>query len=852
MAAQLSTKLTLDGSQHNNALRDATKEVSKYKREITSANGSLDQIRKRFETITNSTQPVRRQLRELQMLMTNMNLNGLANTDVFTEIAQRAGELRDAMADSQQAVNAYANDTFKLQAATQMFQGIAGAISIGTSAMGLFGVENEKVNKTLLKVQSAMALVNGLQQIANILNKDSALMLRIKQIRLAANAATTGELAVATTGATAATTANTVATKVNTAAQRAWNTTKAVGKALFGDFTGLLILGATALTVYAAATNDSTEELEEQQKATKEAANTTKDYTSILADSYANLMTSYSKLKSSYNALRTEHEKKKWIKDNATELDNLNLSITNVESAEKAFNGNTDAVIQSFMKRAKAAALLAELTDEYRKQMQLMDKKESLTASIQKDAVANGRSAKAGDLITDESYRSSRYGSVGRDGKWRFSESGASLYSGTNVSGNKQIQDLNRQIEESNKHTNKLAAEISKLETTTSRTSYNRPTSSSRSGSNKSSSSSKNYESGSIADLQNEIDKLKSKLENTNITQEEAKNVSATIKQLEKQLEDKKIAFGLKEPPESDIEKAAKKTQEQLKKLSEKYSSISFSPKKSSFESITNTDNKKNLSAIKEQMDFNDDLIEKLKELQAEYAKLGDAGKEAYDKLNEKIKEVTNNQESLGEEAKNAINNIKENDEAQKKFEDISDVADSTGKAFSALGNVFSATGDESTAAIMNVVGTTASAVAEIIPQVMKLIGVKQAEALASGTAASAGVPFPGNIAAIAAIIATITSVFASIASLGSFADGGIIQGRSTIGDYNLARVNGGEMILNTRQQNNLFRAINDNRLGYNSSVVGGTIKIKGSDLYVALKNYGSTKSKVGKNIGIR
>ena len=852
MAAQLSTKLTLDGSQHNNALRDATKEVSKYKREITSANGSLDQIRKRFETITNSTQPARRQLRELHMLMTNMNLKGLANTDVFTEIAQRAGELRDAMADSQQAVNAYANDTFKLQAATQMFQGIAGAISIGTSAMGLFGVENEKVNKTLLKVQSAMALVNGLQQIANILNKDSALMLRIKQIRLAANAATTGELAVATTAATAATTANTVATKVNTAAQRAWNTTKAVGKALFGDFTGLLILGATALTVYAAATNDSTEELEEQEKATKQAANTTKDYTSILADSYANLMTSYSKLKSAYNALRTEHEKKKWIKDNATELDNLNLSITNVESAEKAFNGNTDAVIQSFMKRAKAAALLAELTDEYRKQMQLMDKKESLTASIQKDAVANGRSAKAGDLITDESYRSSRYGSVGRDGKWRFSESGASLYSGTNVSGNKQIQDLNRQIEESNKHTNKLAAEISKLETTTSRTSYNRSTSSSGSSSNKSSSLSKNYEKGSIADLQNEIDKLKSKLENTNITQEEAKNVSATIKQLEKQLEDKKIAFGLKEPPESDIEKAVKKTQEQLSKLSEKYNSISFSPKKSSFDSITNTNNKKDLSAIKEQMDFNDDLIEKLKELQAEYAKLGDAGKDAYDKLNEKIKEVTNNQESLGEEAKNAINNIKENDEAQKKFEDISDVADSTGKAFSALGNVFSATGDESTAAIMNVVGTTASAVAEIIPQVMKLIGVKQAEALASGTAASAGVPFPGNIAAIASIIAAITSVFASIASIASFADGGIIQGRSTIGDYNLARVNGGEMILNTRQQSNLFRAINDNRLGYNSSVVGGTIKIKGSDLYVALKNYGSTKSKVGKNIGIR
>ena len=34
MAAQLSTKLTLDGSQHNDAIRNATKEVSKYKREV--------------------------------------------------------------------------------------------------------------------------------------------------------------------------------------------------------------------------------------------------------------------------------------------------------------------------------------------------------------------------------------------------------------------------------------------------------------------------------------------------------------------------------------------------------------------------------------------------------------------------------------------------------------------------------------------------------------------------------------------------------------------------------------------------------------------------------------------------
>ena len=142
----------------------------------------------------------------------------------------------------------------------------------------------------------------------------------------------------------------------------------------------------------------------------------------------------------------------------------------------------------------------------------------------------------------------------------------------------------------------------------------------------------------------------------------------------------------------------------------------------------------------------------------------------------------------------------------------------------------------------------TANTSIEVVNSTTKT-AAKSGEAVAGATASGAKMPFPYNLIAIAAGIAAVVG---ALSLIGSFADGGIIQGRSTIGDYNLARVNGGEMILNTRQQNNLFRAINENRLGSNGSVVGGTIKIKGSDLYVALKNYGSTKSKVGKNIGIR
>lgn len=81
-------------------------------------------------------------------------------------------------------------------------------------------------------------------------------------------------------------------------------------------------------------------------------------------------------------------------------------------------------------------------------------------------------------------------------------------------------------------------------------------------------------------------------------------------------------------------------------------------------------------------------------------------------------------------------------------------------------------------------------------------VGTKQASAIASATASGAKLPFPANLAAIAAGIAAVVAAFAMISS---FADGGIIGGNTTLGDMNIARVNKGEMILNGTQQKDCF-----------------------------------------------
>lgn len=83
----------------------------------------------------------------------------------------------------------------------------------------------------------------------------------------------------------------------------------------------------------------------------------------------------------------------------------------------------------------------------------------------------------------------------------------------------------------------------------------------------------------------------------------------------------------------------------------------------------------------------------------------------------------------------------------------------------------------------------------------------KQGEAIGNATASGAKLPFPANIAAIAAGVAAVVAAFAMIS--GGFATGGVVGGGSTFGDRKFARVNSGEMILNKWQQARLFAMVN-------------------------------------------
>lgn len=850
MAADYIVKLS---GQDN--LTETINNVKKSLTDVGKETTHLDTIREKFNKILNSSAPLKRQLRDLKALMSQMNIDGLSHTEVFEEMAMYAGEVKDAMADANDAISRFADDNFKLAAMSEGFGLITGAVSTATGVLGIFGVENEKVEQTMLKVQSAIAMVNGVQAIATSLNKDSIIMHRIKQIKLAATTAMTQSNTVATVANTAANGANTVSTVANTAATKAWNVAKAVSKALLGDWTGLVLIGATALTAYAICSGKATDADEEKADATKEVEDAQKNYNQTIANTYSQLMATYTKLKNQWNSLVNEHQKTAWIKENKSQLHSLGIEVNNVADAEKAFNSNTNAVVQSFIRRARAAAQMSKMTELYKKQMELIDKRSQVQTQIKADAASHGRSAKGGDEIKDETFRTSKYGSVGSDGKWRFSQQGAKLYSGTDTSTNTQIQSIDKQIDGLNREINKLANNIAKdtEKWTPSSTSSNRGGKTTHNTTTTKNDTPQPVK-GSIGDMEKQLQKLQSDLKNGFIPKSAEQQTIDSITKLKEKIENEKIRLGFEAPKESDAEKAAEKYKENLKKLQEKQGDIKTTPSQSSYENAIgqNDYNTKTIDGIKNQMDFNDQLIKQLEDLKKAYEELGMTGETSYQDINEQIGKVQKEQSNLGNSAKGMKDQSDKFDKQKESLQGLADVSSSVGSGFSSLANVFSQTGDSAAAAAMNIIGTTAQATAEIIPNIIKLIGAKQGEAMANGTASASALPFPANIAAIASIIATIVSTFATIMSaVGAFADGGIVGGGNLHGDKVLARLNGGEMVLNRTQQAKLFRTIESGNIGNQSasSVSQVNWKIKGSDLYGALTNYKSIKSKQGKRI---
>ena len=264
--------------------------------------------------------------------------------------------------------------------------------------------------------------------------------------------------------------------------------------------------------------------------------------------------------------------------------------------------------------------------------------------------------------------------------------------------------------------------------------------------------------------------------------------------------------------------------EEDLKKFKEDLT------KKSSFEIAIGIEQPKTdtaqLDYIQAQMDAGDRLIEKLKEQQKAYEKLGEAGKEGYERVTAEIAQTEAQQVEYSQKAKVLNEQIQKTKKLSEGFADAGEAVGSLGTAFSSLGSSFDSPE-------LNIAGTIAQAIANIALGASKAI----AEGASWGPIGWIGFGF--------SIMAQLAAMVAQLHSITGFASGGIVGGGKPVGDKNLVRVNSGELILNKPQQARLWRMINGSE-SLNISPTGGQVefKIRGSDLYGSLKNYKTLSKK--------
>jgi len=129
--------------------------------------------------------------------------------------------------------------------------------------------------------------------------------------------------------------------------------------------------------------------------------------------------------------------------------------------------------------------------------------------------------------------------------------------------------------------------------------------------------------------------------------------------------------------------------------------------------------------------------------------------------------------------------------------------------------------------------------VQSMIGTITKLIAMALSASMANsiqGATQSGVATGPAAVFTTPAFIATaIAGIIGAFAAIPKFATGGMVPGTSLYGDKILARVNSGELILNQKQQSNLWGMMQSGGQGVNVNLEGG-FRLAGSDLELVIE----------------
>lgn len=830
MANNVSVELSMNTTGYQEGINGAIDSTKKYETEVRKVSESTINFRKEFIKAK----------REVQNLAAGYNqLDKEAKKSAFgremarqlQEAKDKAAEFVDLQGDLNTELKNLASDTRTLDLLSEGFGVIGDSVSAAMGVIAQFTGNEEDAQKAVVMFTTVTSTLSAVTKIQNALQMQSNTMLAVTRIQnLAATAATNLK--------TAAEGKSIITTKAATVAQALFN------KVAYANPYVLLAVAITGLIAALASFiifSGKAEDAQEAENKAKERAQAINDaYYDTYNNNLSETLGNYTKLQVEWKNLKSEGEKNQWIKDNADKFHELGYEIDDTGAAEKFFVSNEAEVIASFVARAEAAALAAQQVEIFNQALRDMPKpgeiksaewfsKQGLSTKGRRDKNTGFMHFEYQYEVTEEDLKSIR------DKRLADARKTAT-----------QLGELQLKAEQK---ANKRAAEVGVNTYKKTREKLLKSTNSGRGGSK----AAEVINVNSLEYAENKLKGLQQQLSKIDITDLKAvESLQKQIEEAKKEVSKRKIKLGLEietkivdgssgwwDKKIKDLQDAQKQLVEgsaEWFNIDEQIKSLEDARKiMTEGVTVSGTDMSKLLNPDKTKRGL-EDAISGLQNKLQDIDWSTPEGKDQFDRYVEKIQEFKGELSTLSEVWEDAM--MTPTEKAQKKLEDTADTINSVGNAISATSELFSALGD--------VAGDEDLQVAGIVAKAVATVALSFAQALTTAKSWIDWLAF--GVTGLTTMLSMISSI--KQATAGSFAEGGIIGGSSYSGDRLLANVNSGEMILNSRQQRNLFNLLDTDTMpqrgGTNVQVTG---VVRGTDLLLVQKNTNKVRAKSGSKI---
>ena len=332
------------GAGMNSALDAQLKQI---KEDIDLNEAGLRGLESRLKEMSSGAGPsFRTEMMRLSNTMKQMRLDGEENTEAYRQLEQRLRELVKANKQFQQEQKTMAMGAGGMfQGMLNGVQGLMGAYSVASGIVGTFTDDQKKLQEIQTKLQSSMAILIGLQQVANTLHSTSAFRV-------------------------------TVVTKA-TQVWHAWNLNTAKGlmtlgasaqfarTATIGLHSAMLLLGGAAIIAVIAVIS----KLRDEQKKVREEQ---KKWGEDVGQNVGSQIAEYRRLQAEWEKCNGSLDQQKVVVDKNREAwEKLGFEVNDTTTYEKVAVENSEAVVNALVARAKAAAYASLAETKYSEAIQL-------------------------------------------------------------------------------------------------------------------------------------------------------------------------------------------------------------------------------------------------------------------------------------------------------------------------------------------------------------------------------------------------------------------------------------------------------------------------------------------------